>query len=331
MKPTLSIRAAAGLVLAAALLSGGCAINPPLRVAEALPASPASSGALLLDTPFHPQTEYQCGPAALATVLGANGVPVTPQALAPQVYLPGRKGSLQVELLAATRRAGRIPFVVERTPGALLDELGAGRPVLVLQNLWVRTVPKWHYAVLVGADPARNRLVLNSGDKRGLRMRAPTFLRTWDWAGRWGMVVLRPGELPARATPAAYLTAVADFEQVAGAAAAAPGYQAAAKRWPEEPRVHLALGNLAYGAGDRRGAARHYRAGLALGTADPVLGNNLASVLGELGCKAEARKVLEATLAQVPPEGRWRRDLDATAAELAATKAPRDAACDALR
>lgn len=183
-------RAAATFASAAALLLCGCAtLNPPLRLAEAMP-SPRP--VLLEQVPFFPQDEYQCGPAALATVLVDSGVRTSPGALLPQVYLPGREGSLQLELIAATRRGGRIPYVVEPTPEALLAELQAGRPVLVLQNLLVRTVPRWHYAVLVGADPARNRLILNSGTERGLAVPAPKFLRTWDWAGRWGLVSWSP-------------------------------------------------------------------------------------------------------------------------------------------
>lgn len=317
-------RAAAGFVLAAAFVLSGCSINPALRVSESMP----SSGALLLDdVPFHPQTAYQCGPAALAGILGASGVAVAPETLTPQVYLPERRGSLQLELVAATRRAGRIPYAVEPTPEALFAELGAGRPVLVLQNLLVPSVPKWHYAVVVGADPARNRIILNSGTTRGLRMRAPRFRRTWDWGGRWGLVALRPGELPARADPARYLAAVADFEAVAGADAAVPAYEAAARQWPQDARPHLALGNQAHARGDRATAARHYRAGLALAPADPVLGNNYASTLGELGCRAEARAALQAARAGLDPASPWRKALADTERELEQGKQPRSPAC----
>ena len=156
----------------------------------------------LQGVPFYPQLEYECGPAALAGVLGASGVSATPATLSPQVYLPGRQGSLQVELMAATRRAGRIPYIVDGTPQALVAELAAGRPVLVLQNLQTRDFPVWHYAVLVGLDAAANRVYLNSGAEQSLPVAAPEFLRTWDWAGRWALVVLRPGELPAGAQAA---------------------------------------------------------------------------------------------------------------------------------
>ena len=322
-------RAAAAALAVAAALSAGCAINPPLRVADAMPGR-GGAGVLLLDVPFHPQTKMQCGPAALATVLGASGVEVTPEALAPQVYLPEREGSLQLELVGATRRAGRIPYRMERTPEALLAELETGRPVLVLQNLLVRTLPKWHYAVLVGADPGGNRMVLNSGEERGLEVSAPSFLRTWDWGGRWAIVVLRPGELPARPDPTTYLTAVADFEAVAGAAAAQPAWQAAMQRWPSDPRPHLALGNQAHADGDDIAAARHYRAGLALAPRDPVLGNNLASVLGKLGCRREARAALAAARDDLAEDSPWRGNLEQTARDVEASRR-RSKACDALR
>ena len=184
--------AAAGLVLAAALLCAGCSINPQWQLARGdAPAEP-----VLLGVPFHPQTEYQCGPAALATVLGASGVPITPEALVPQVYLPGRQGSLQPELVAATRRAGRIPYLVDQDPSALLEELHAGRPVLVLQNLLVRSVPRWHYAVVVGYDAPRQKLLLRSGQNRLRRESVEMFESTWRHGEFWMLSVHRPGEIP---------------------------------------------------------------------------------------------------------------------------------------
>ncbi|MCO4757980.1 MAG: hypothetical protein KC477_08145, partial [Oceanospirillaceae bacterium] len=64
----------------------------------------------LKDTPFFPQTKYHCGPAALATLLSATGVDTVPDELTPHVYLPERKGSLQVDLVATTRRFQRLPY-----------------------------------------------------------------------------------------------------------------------------------------------------------------------------------------------------------------------------
>ncbi len=281
--------------------------------------------------PFYPQEAFQCGPAALAGVLGAAGVETDPVALAQQVYLPGRQGSLQAELLAATRRAGRIPYPIAAAPDALLDQLRAGRPVLVLQNLQTRHYPAWHYAVVIGFDAAANLLYLNSGRTRALAVEAPVFLRTWDWAGRWGIVVLRPGELPAQADAQEYIMAVADFEAVAGTAAAAPAWQAALRTWPREAAPYLALGNHAYAAGDLPLAVDYYRRGLHARGTDPALGNNLASVLGELGCPRAGLAVLAPLPQTLAPDSDWHAVFEATRAELEAmlTAAPDAPSCSA--
>lgn len=277
---------------------------------------PGSPPVLLASVPFYPQREYQCGPAALAGVLGAAGVATSPAALAPQVYLPGRQGSLQQELLAATRRAGRVPYLIPADPAVLFAQLHSGRPVLVLQNLRTRHFPVWHYAVLVGFDPAANEVQLNSGPEQGLVMAAPAFLRTWDWAGRWALVALRPGELPAGAQPSAFIDAVAAFEQVAGGAAAAPAWRSALRRWPAEPAPYLALGNLAYASGKLPVAIDYYRRGLQASPGYPALGNNLASVLGELGCPRTAAALLEPIKAVLGEDSSWLPAIARTLQEL---------------
>ena len=95
------------------LCLGGCTISPheaglAVDVERTLPRV-----VLLNDTPFFPQTDYQCGPAALATVLQAQGIDIAPADLSPGVYLPGRKGSLQVEMVAAARRYRSLPYVLD--------------------------------------------------------------------------------------------------------------------------------------------------------------------------------------------------------------------------
>jgi hypothetical protein len=215
-------------------------------------------------------------------VLVESGVDTNPEQLSPQVYLPERHGSLQIELLAATRRAGRIPYVLPAAdPRSLIAQIESGRPVLILQNLRTRSFPAWHYAVLVGFVPDTNRVHLHSGTQRDMSMGASGFLRTWDWGGRWAMVVLKPGELPAMAEPGRYAEAAAAFDTVADFPAAELAWQAAADHWPNDPRPRLALGNLDYRYGDIFGAIDHFQAGLAIDSQDPALVNNLASVLGD--------------------------------------------------
>ena len=98
----------------------------------------------LSQTPFFPQTEHQCGPAALATVLQPHHVDVSPQTLSSQLYIPAREGSLQVEMAVTARRYGMLPYPLNPEFADLLAEIAAGHPVLVLQNLRFDWWPQWH-------------------------------------------------------------------------------------------------------------------------------------------------------------------------------------------
>src|SRR5437588_472596 len=130
-------------------LLAGCASLWPqtAQLREGLPAG-LPERVELTQVPFFPQSEYQCGPAALATALASFGVKVTPEDLVPQVYLPQRKGSLQIEMMAAARRHGMVSYQLAPRFEDVLRELSAGNPVIVLQNLGFGG--GWHYAVAVG-------------------------------------------------------------------------------------------------------------------------------------------------------------------------------------
>jgi tetratricopeptide (TPR) repeat protein len=257
----------------------GCAPIPP-SVSEL----PATAAAIELDdTPFYPQERYQCGPAALATVLNKSGAAVLLDDIVDKVYLPGRQGSLQVELLAATRTEGRVPYVIDGKLAAIRSELAAGRPVLVLQNLGVSAIPRWHYAVVVGIDADSGEVILRSGtDRRRVTATRP-FLHTWRRAGYWGMVVLAPDELPANAERSRYFAAIAALEEADRAADAAVAWQAALGKWPGDTVALFGLGNSRLALGEDRAAERAYRDLLHRDPAVIAARNNLALALAGQG------------------------------------------------
>jgi len=275
----------------ALVLLAGCVSRGPLL--EPLVAESGAAQVELDDTPFFPQQQYQCGPAALATVLASAGVAVTADSLVPEVYLPGRRGSLQPELAATTRRHDRVPYVLPQSPDALFDTVAGGLPVLVLQKLGGGPWPGWHYAVLVGYDTARDEVVLRSGTERRRTLSASHFLATWDRADRWAMTALRPGVVPPSADFSRYMEAVASLEAVGRRDAAAPGYEAAARQWPDEALPRFALANLAYARGDLVAAEQGFREAARLDPTDAAARNNRADVLRELGCLSAARREIE--------------------------------------
>jgi tetratricopeptide (TPR) repeat protein len=278
--------AAAGVFILAAALLAGCAAPQVSRIIEQRPAGLPDS-AEIAATPFFPQEDYQCGPASLAAVLVHAGRDATPELLLPQVYLPGRKGSLQVEMLATARRHRLVAYPLAPRMEDLLRELAAGTPVVVLQNLALDWWPQWHYAVAIGYDLARRELVLRSGVTRRLTMSLDTFEHTWARSGHWAMVALPPDRLPATAAESSYLAAVAALERVAPAAART-GYETGLARWPRSVAAQIGLGNASYAMRDLPGAAAAYLRATMDHPEAADAWNNLAQALHELGSRAQA-------------------------------------------
>lgn len=252
------------------------------------------------ETPFHSQLENHCGPAALMTVLEASGARPDYDVVADSVYVPGLEGSLQVEMMAAARSFGRIPFRLGGTLEDVVAEVDAGHPVLILQNLRIRTWPAWHYAVVVGFDRTSRRILMRSGTEREMGTPVSRWLREWDWAGRWAVAVLRPGELPVGADRAPVLRALADFDEVAEPAARLLAWRAAGRRWPDEALVQVGLGNAHYELGETRAAAERFREALTLRPDHWPARLNLGVVLLETGEPCEGLRVLAAEA--MPPD-----------------------------
>lgn len=283
--------------LALAGLTGAPVTAPPLRG----PAGDLPAAVELADTPFFPQTGFHCGPAALAAGLGSSGVATTPEALAPQVFTPGRQGSLQADMVTAARRHGRLPIPIDGMTGAL-REVAAGRPVLILQNLSLEIAPQWHYALLVGYDLTAGDAVLRSGTEPRFVTPLTTLEQTWRRAGFWGFVLARPeGPVPATASPADWLAQAAGLERAGRRPEAAGAYRTAIARWPDRPEPRIGLANALYADGDMAGAEAALRTAVAAAPDDAAALNNLAHVLLEQGRLDEAERLAERAVARGGP------------------------------
>ena len=277
---------------------GGCALLLPQTDAlrQTWPAGLASQ-VELTEVPFFPQRDYECGPAALATVLTHAGARVTVDELVKEVYIPARRGSLQAEMLAAPRRHDVVSYRLAPRFEDVLREIATGTPVIVLQDYGVWPISLWHYAVVVGYDADTGEVVLRSGEKRRLTMPLAVLEYTWKESKYWAMVTVPPGRVPATANEADYLTAIIAFERVAGARASATAFAAFLKRWPDNVTASIGLANALYAQGElgeteavlSKTAARHPDAVVVL--------NNLAQVLADQQRYREALTVIERAIA----------------------------------
>jgi len=275
---------AAGILL---LGLAGCA-TPQLQALVARDSTGLPQRVELDGVPFHAQADFQCGPAALAMVLGASGKPIEPETLRPQVYLPGRQGSLQVEMLAAVRRNGFVAIELKPSLSDLLAEIAAGNPVVVLQNLALDWYPVWHYAVAIGYDMDANSITLRSGSERRNEMPLDAFDRTWRRSGYWAMLALAPRKMPASVAAADYLNAVAKLERAGSFDSAQAAYEKALERWPANLTALIGLGNTAYRFGDFEAAEQAFRRATLAHPLSAAAHNNLAQTLIELDRHDEA-------------------------------------------
>ncbi|NML44960.1 PA2778 family cysteine peptidase [Ramlibacter sp. G-1-2-2] len=295
----------------AALVLAGCAQLVPQTVGlrTGWPAGVPQS-VELSQVPFFPQKEMQCGPAALAEVLNYSGALVKPDDLVSEVWLPARNGSLQLEMLAAPRRHGRVAYRLEPRYGDLLREVAAGNPVLVLQDVGLMSplLPEWHYAVANGFDYPTGTIYLRSGVTAREATSFTAFERTWIQGNYWAMVVTRPDRIPVTATEERWLQSLLGLARGGDTEAVVQGYAAALQRWPDSLPAAIGLANALHTRGSLAQAAGVLQDALQRNPQSVIVLNNLAQTLSDLGRHAEALALIE----RANPDSPFAADVRAT-------------------
>lgn len=289
-----------GVFLLAALFLSACSHTPQTKTLAT--SSFADVAKELESVPFYPQTQYQCGPAALATVMQYRGVEVQPDDLVDKIYIPEKQGSLQIEMVAATREKGLVPYVIEPQLTAILAQIKAGHPVLVMQNLAYQWIPLWHYAVVVGFDVAKNELILRSGETKRWQTSFAAFERTWARSEYWGLVIVPPDTLPAEASLTRWMQAAYDLQQTGQTETAEIAYQTAIKHWPDAPEPGVALANLYFGQQAFSEADAVYADLLAENPDIAVLWNNRAYSLQAMDCDVSALHAARCAFQKAPED-----------------------------
>jgi tetratricopeptide (TPR) repeat protein len=296
-----TIKSCVFLLTGFVLVLGGCGSMPQSAALLKTPPANIPATVELMATPFFPQREFHCGPAALATILAGQDVGVTPDELAKLVYVPEREGSFQIEMAAAARSYGRLVYPLNPELLDILEEVAAGHPVLVFQNLGILGFPIWHFAVVVGYELESAQLWLRSGTEERHELSFSLFERTWRDGGFWARVIVPPSRLPATANPVAVVKSAQDLQLTGQYRAALQAYQAAAARWPESTLVWLGLGNSAYQLAQYKSASDAFKKLVALEPDNFEGWNNLAYALAQQACST-ATVSAQCAVQQVPDQ-----------------------------
>lgn len=235
----------------------------------------------------------------MAMVMNYYGHDRTPEALAPKVFSPDANGSFPTEMDALARSEGFLSYPVSSIE-ELMQEIAAGHPVLVLQNLGVSWYKVWHFSVIIGYDRDRDVIIERSGNQFRQETPMRVFNATWQRSQYWGRTILPAGTLPASAQLLPYMKAASDLEQTGQTLAAKRAYQSAACHWPEHPLPPFALGNFYQAQQQPQKAAPYYERLLKLQPDFAAGWNNAAYNRLELGCKQAALAAAQCAMKLVP-------------------------------
>jgi ABC-type bacteriocin/lantibiotic exporter with double-glycine peptidase domain len=169
------------------LLLWGCALGGGERT------SIPEGATVLKGVPVYAQEAHQCGPAALAMVLGywqgPDGPAITPEDVAPAVYSKNARGTLGLDLELYARRKGYRVGRPEGSLDALKRSLDEGVPPIIMVDYGTWVYKVYHFMVVTGYH--KDGLVVQAGKDRPEFIETGPLLRIWRKTGNW-MLTIRP-------------------------------------------------------------------------------------------------------------------------------------------
>jgi len=153
----------------------------------------------------------------------------------------------------------------------------------VFQNLGVKYIARWHYAVAIGYNLNSNTIILRSGKHKRRITKLKLFERTWKRSGYWAIVVTPANKIPKTATAIAWLTALSLYESdTKDSRQVKLAYRIALKRWPKSSLLHLTSGNYWYQKKSWKQAGIYYGKSVQLDPKNSDAWNNYANLMLKL-------------------------------------------------
>jgi predicted double-glycine peptidase len=139
------------------------------------------------NVPFHPQEDHQCGPASLSGVLNYEGLGISPDEIARDLFSKSAGGTLTLDMALYPQRKG---FSALSYAGSLRDlrkKIDSGYPLIVMVDYGFSVWQANHFMVVVGYN--NDGVIVNSGKKEHERIENDAFLRNWRRTDFWTLLV----------------------------------------------------------------------------------------------------------------------------------------------
>ena len=172
--------------------AAGCASAPPASL-KGLPQRVEISS-----VPFYRGNANHSAAMALAALLSQQGAPITPGLLDKPLNLPQGADSLGTSIPRVARDYGMVVYPLDKQLDALLAQVAAGNPVLLRYQEGSAWWSEPRYALLIGYDRYKQRVLLRAGMHRRQMMAFDDFQAAWAQEGSWAVLVQPPRQLPAQ-------------------------------------------------------------------------------------------------------------------------------------
>jgi ABC-type bacteriocin/lantibiotic exporter with double-glycine peptidase domain len=138
---------------------------------------------IIQNVPFHPQEEFQCGPASLAGVLNYWNVNVSPKEIASEIYSKSAKGTLNIDMVLYVEKTGLKARQYRGSFEDVKNKIDSGYPLIVLVDEGFLIYQKNHFMVVIGYG--EEAILANSGREQGKFIPVREFLRSWGRTKFW--------------------------------------------------------------------------------------------------------------------------------------------------
>lgn len=167
----------------------------------------------LNSVPYFRGKANHSGAMALAALLRQQGIEITPGLLDKPLHLPEQVDQLEASTQRVAREYGMVVYPLATDMRAVLAQVAAGYPVLVRYTDGSMFWSEPRYAIVVGYDRFKDRVLLRAADERRKVMSFSSFESKWRGAGGWAVLIQKPTQLPAEVDRQRWLKAADELSR----------------------------------------------------------------------------------------------------------------------